>query len=270
MLPIDDWAGAVRARHSWRKYRPTLLPAEDWRALAEHCETFQPFEGVRVIAVERPESDVFAWYPVVGKISGAPSLLVFLAEEGVADADAKVGYAGEAAVLEATRLGFGTCWVTGSVKRRKADRIVRLAPGERLVGVSPVGYPKPKVEAPEPAPLGEGFAHKRLELSAIAPGIGAGRWPTWAFEGVVAARLAPSAVNRQPWRFRFEDGGVVLSADERGRLPYSKRLDCGIAMLHFELGALTNGGLGGWEFLEAPDVARYRLAEPVSVPSEDG
>jgi hypothetical protein len=59
----------------------------------------------------------------------------------------------------------------------------------------------------------------------------------------------------------------VVSVDgPDGRYP--KALDCGIAMLHFELGALTNGGVGGWELLEAPDVARYHLAEAVSSTSE--
>jgi hypothetical protein len=41
-------------------------------------------------------------------------------------------------------------------------------------------------------------------------------------------------------------------------------------MLHFELGALTNGGVGGWEFLGAPDVARYRLAEVNEEAAADG
>ncbi|MDI3546615.1 MAG: hypothetical protein PWR10_267 [Halanaerobiales bacterium] len=55
------------------------------------------------------------------------------------------------------------------------------------------------------------------------------------------------SVNRQPWRFRFSDGGVTISVDNPDKDLYSKRLDCGIAMLHFELGARKKG------------VARYRV-----------
>ena len=40
----------------------------------------------------------------------------------------------------------------------------------------------------------------------------------------------------------------------------SRCLDCGIAMLHFELGARAAGLPGEWEFLEAPEVARYILS----------
>ena len=39
----------------------------------------------------------------------------------------------------------------------------------------------------------------------------------------------------------------------------SRRLDCGIAMLHFELGVRAAGLSGSWEFLPPPDVARFRL-----------
>jgi hypothetical protein len=260
MLPIEDWAGAIRVRHAWRKYRRKRPIATDWHELAVHCDTFQPFEGVRVVAVERPEADIFFGFLGIGKVSDAPSVLLFIGDESVPDVEAKVGYTGEAAVLEATRRGFGTCWITGSFKRGKVKKLVELAPGERVYGVTPVGYPETGPEGVEPPRLGQGRTHKRVELSAIAPGISAGKWPTWAFEGIVAARLAPSAYNRQPWRFRFEDGAVVVSADDSGKMVGGRRLDCGIAMLHFELGALTNGGIGGWEFLTAPDVARYTIA----------
>ncbi len=39
----------------------------------------------------------------------------------------------------------------------------------------------------------------------------------------------------------------------------SKRLECGIAMLHFELGARAMGLSGRWDFLPSPDVARLVL-----------
>jgi hypothetical protein len=40
---------------------------------------------------------------------------------------------------------------------------------------------------------------------------------------------------------------------------YPKRLDCGIAMLHIELGAMAAGKNGAWEILLAPDAARFKL-----------
>jgi hypothetical protein len=75
-----------------------------------------------------------------------------------------------------------------------------------------------------------------------------------------AARLAPSAGNRQPWRFSAGSGFVEIgAAGARDSERYSKRLDCGIAMLHLELGARAAGKTGAWSLLEYPRVARYEI-----------
>jgi len=39
----------------------------------------------------------------------------------------------------------------------------------------------------------------------------------------------------------------------------TKRLDCGIAMLHLEIGVLYRGVWGKWEYLHSPDVARFMV-----------
>jgi hypothetical protein len=74
---------------------------------------------------------------------------------------------------------------------------------------------------------------------------------------VVAARIAPSAMNRQPWRFTLDGGALRVAYDGADALPTSKRLDCGIAMLHAELGAAGEGVGGSWELLTEPDVACF-------------
>ena len=73
-----------------------------------------------------------------------------------------------------------------------------------------------------------------------------------------AARLAPSAVNRQPWRFNVETNSITVSVNTpRREYGLSKRLCCGIAMLHIEVAALSCGASGSWTFLEPPLVARF-------------
>ncbi len=98
---------------------------------------------------------------------------------------------------------------------------------------------------------------KRKCIEELAPGIGSS-WPEWAVAAVETARLAPSAVNRQPWRFRLDGGGLVVAKDSAFETPkVAKRLDCGIAMLHAELGALAAGLDGLWTDLTGSDVARF-------------
>ena len=84
--------------------------------------------------------------------------------------------------------------------------------------------------------------------------------PLWAKEALEAARLAPSAANRQPWRFLLTENSITITVDGlRDTHGVSKRLDCGIAMLHIELGARHAGVEGRWEYLQPPDVARFTI-----------
>jgi hypothetical protein len=97
-------------------------------------------------------------------------------------------------------------------------------------------------------------SRRRKNLEDLIEGKLEQRWMIGALE---AARLAPSAVNRQPWRFRVRDGSIDVTVDDtRDNYKISKRLDCGIAMLHLELGARKAGAATRWKPLEPPDVAR--------------
>ena len=57
--------------------------------------------------------------------------------------------------------------------------------------------------------------------------------PEWYKHGVLAAMLAPTAMNRQS--FYFERFGNVVSV-EAGKGPFTK-VDLGIVKCHFEIGA---------------------------------
>jgi hypothetical protein len=67
-------------------------------------------------------------------------------------------------------------------------------------------------------------------------------------------------MNRQPWRFEVGTNTITVAVDNlHDTYNIPKRLDCGIAMLHLELGALAAGVNGTWEFLLPPRVARFTL-----------
>ena len=141
-----------------------------------------------------------------------------------------------------------------------------LTRGERIYAVSPVGYADSARSATEATMEAFAGAHNRRPIAELAPSIrGPVAWPEWAVAAVETARLAPSAVNRQPWRFRFEDGGLTVAKDSFFETPkVAKRLDIGIAMLHVELAALAHGIEGAWTDLAGMDVARYDPLPPAS------
>jgi nitroreductase len=261
------WYDAIAVRTSQRRYTPTPLPD----AAAARLRAFGAADGsspdARLTLIDSDVDHLFTGvFGSYGAVAGAPLAAAFVGREGCEGA---VGYLGEAFVLEATTLGLGTCWIAGSFDKQRAGGVLALAPGERVMALTPVGKPV------ERRPRGERLMRRamkasgRLPLATIAPGIeaaaggeaaggnaaGGASWPVWARTAVAAARLAPSGANRQPWRFRYDGDGLVLT--RAAKLYWTAPLDFGIARLHVELGAAREGVSGVWQPLAEPDVARF-------------
>ena len=261
-----DWLAAVSSRHSRRTFDPTPVDAAKLDTIEALCERFRPHDDARVVLARNPAIDIFKGIiGGYGKVSGAPHALRFIADKRASFADQHLGYTGEAAVLEATALELATCWVGGFFDPKRAATLVTLAPGERILAVSPLGTAAAEPSATERSMTGMAGSSGRKPLDVLAP-TGTAGWPTWATAALETARLAPSAVNRQPWRFRWDGHGLVVAINSRMETPkVTKRLDCGIAMLHIEIAALSFGVSGSWADLSAGlDVARFTPAEPVS------
>jgi len=260
--PIVSWLEAGRVRSSRRSYTGAPIAPSTLDSIEFFADGFRPSEVARTVVLrEAPESMFTGIVGSYGRVSGSPSALVIVGRSGAPGAEECAGYTGEGVVLEATRLGLDTCWIGGTFSASKLAATIGLETGERIFCVSPLGYAQQSLSFAERTV----FGHKdtgpkpRKPAEEIAPGNAA--WPSWVRTGIEAARLAPSAMNRQPWRFSYVDGRVTISFD--GADIYkkvSKRLDCGIAMLHFEVGARHAGVSGEWDLLTTgSSVARFRL-----------
>jgi hypothetical protein len=277
-VPVAEWAAAVVVRHSARTYTGHAVDPALLDRLERFCGCLPGVDVARVALVRAVPDAVFTGIVgSYGRVLGAPSALLMIGTEVEPAVQECLGYLGEAVLLEATSLGLGTCWIAGFFDRPLATALVPLSPGERVFAISPVGIAQTRPRSGERVLKRFVGAHKRKAVEEIAPGFDPELWPAWAAEGVRLARAAPSAVNRQPWRFELEaasaaatsaanhTGAVIVSAVTRGgEGNISRRLDCGIAMLHFEVGARLMGAPGRWEVLEAPQVARYRVTKPAS------
>lgn len=256
------WLEAARSRRSRRSFNGEKLDAAHLEALENLSRSFKPSHTARTVVIANAPADIFSGIVgSYGRVSGAPTALAFVGTIGAPGVDAAVGYTGEALILEANHLGLSTCWVAGFFKPNKVADLIGLGGGERVFAISPVGHPLETLTGKERMIYGTkpDAPKPRKSAEEIAPGLPA--WPPWARAGVEAARLAPSAMNRQPWKFRYEEGLVVVGFEGIEAPKVSKALDCGIAMLHFDLGARAAGVAGEWELLaDGKDVARYRLS----------
>lgn len=263
------WYDAIGVRRSRRRYSDRKVARAALESLQTFCREFRLAPGVRVTLTE----DRGGLYTGVldkvggayGRVEGAPWAAAFIGPEG---SEIEAGYVGEAFILEATRLGIGTCWVAGMFDREAAQRRFALEPGERVIAVTPLGHPLERKQFVERMMSAAVRSAARRQIEEIAPGLSRGLAlgrapsPDWAVTAVEAARLAPSGANRQPWRFRLEGDALVMAAAEK--VYWTAPIDYGIAMLHIELGAAHEGVYGAWEHLPDPDIARF---VPSGIPS---
>ncbi len=225
-----------------------------------------------VSGVERTRRILTTIVGSYGLVQNPPHLLVGVLPEERHLARLDLGYTLEQVVLEATRLGLGTCWIAGSYNPERAGDAVNLAAGEVAAAVVALGYPVEqgwgRFHSRAVRQLVGG--HKRKPLTEI---VFAGRWgehwsPGGSDSTMVAvlehARLAPSAVNRQPWRFVVQSKDLVLATVRPAPI------DAGIVMAHVALASAALGQPGRWtvrwgdEHL-APECGLPPEATPVAV-----
>ena len=261
-IPTEDWNAAIPLRRSRRQYGSLHLDTDTIASMRNTCQGFRPFSGARAeLITESADTVLGGIRGSYGIIKGATAFVAFIGDMDHHQVQEHVGYIGEGIVLEATSRGLATCWVAGTFRRKAASSIVQLSRNERIVAVSPVGYAPQSLTLAERVLPAAVRAHRRNPLSDMTSGLGATERPQWMKAALEAARLAPSAYNRQPWRFHLEPNSITVSAVELKRdFGFSVRLDCGIAMLHIEVAALARGMSGEWEFLESPQIARFTVA----------
>jgi nitroreductase len=257
-LPVERWYPAIFKRHSRRDYSPAAPEEEKLARLEEVCRDFRPFPEVRLELVRKSTELIFrGLVGRYGRVNGAPMYVAFIGEMSSSRVQEAAGYTGEGVVLEATALGLATCWVGGFFRPESVRSQVDVRRREKVLSVTPVGYARPEKSRQEKIMSRLVSSQSRQPLARLVRGEITSSWMEKALE---AARLAPSAQNRQPWRFRLERDGVYITADRSlSTTSISKRLDCGIAMLHFELGVLAAGVRGRWEILPPPYVGKFVL-----------
>jgi len=260
-IPASRWYRVIERRRSRRRFDLKPLEANLLSQIASACMEFKPFPNARAVLVtESPDTVFKGAIGPYGKIKGAPAFIALIGNMGSPNVHEQVGYTGEGIILEAEALNLSTCWVAGFFRPKVVASLTRIDKGERVLAVTPIGYATKRQPLEERLMTGFGLTHRRRALSGIVTGLQESEWPQWMRLALEAARLAPSAVNRQPWRFKVEPDSIIVSVNTLSReYGLSKRLCCGIAMLHIEVAALTCSMRGNWEFLDPPLVARFKI-----------
>lgn len=214
-----DMLQAMQERHSVRSFTNQPIEQEKRTRLVELANQINKDSGLSMqVIFDEPAAFGSSLLARFGKFTGVANYVACVGAEAP-DLDEKVGYYGEALVLEAQRMGLNTCWVGLTYSKKKSG--ARVNPGERLVCVIALGYGTTPGIPRKTKPI--------KELCTVG-----GEMPNWFEAGMKAAQLAPTAMNQQKFLVELQ-GDKNVSAKSLGG-PYSS-VDLGIVRYHFEVGA---------------------------------
>lgn len=243
MKPIEE---LVRSRKSVRTYEERALEPQDLSNLCAFMEHIENPYGLpisfRLLDVKKQKlkcpvvtgTDLY----VGAKMPKSPHL------------NEAFGYSFEHLVLYAQSLGIGTVWIGGTMDRAAFERAMELKADEVMPCVSPLGYPATKmslreilmrkgIRADERMPFEQLFFDKSFASPLTSEKAGVLRQP------LEMVRLAPSAVNRQPWRIVTEEHAAHFYLQRAkgmgGGVLDMQKIDLGIALCHFDLAAQAAG-----------------------------
>ncbi len=233
---MDNIEKLVRERRSFRTYDGRELTAEDKQKLCAYTETISNPYGlsVKFKLLEKMNCPVVVGTELYigAKMKDSPNM------------NTAFGYAFEKLVLYAQSLGIGTVWIGGTMDRGAFEKAMALEKDEIMPCVSPLGYPAKKMSLRESMMRKGVKAEERLSFEDIAfrydfdhplTAEAAGK----LFLPMEMVRLAPSAVNKQPWRMVMEDSAVhfylLRSKNFTGGKIDMQKIDIGIALCHFEM-----------------------------------
>lgn len=171
--------------------------------------------------------------------------------ENVPDANVAFGYSFEEFVLYAQSLGIGTVWLGGTMNRGAFEQAMELREDEMMPCATPLGYSAKKMSIRENMMRKAIKADERLPFEEL---FFAGSFDTPLEKekaGELAVplemvRLAPSAVNKQPWRIVAADDMVHFYCKRNKGMASEGKMDIqmvdmGIALCHFALSAMERG-----------------------------
>ncbi len=238
---------SIRDRRSVRTFDGRELATEDKEKLRLFMEKIENPYGIPVEFKFLDAKENGLSCPVVtgtdlyvgGKIRNVPH------------ANEAFGYSFEMLVLYAQSLGIGTVWLGGTMNRSAFEQAMNLGEEEMMPCASPLGYTAKKMS------MRESMMRKGIKANERLP------WETLFFrsnfdtpltkeqagrlaEALEMVRLAPSAVNRQPWRVVVEENAAHFylkrakgfSGDTAMDM---QKIDMGIALCHFALTAKEQG-----------------------------
>lgn len=225
---------AIDKRCSRRSYIDRQIESEKQIKLQEIIKKINIENDLNIELIKDGRESFSSIKSSYGMFSGVNSYFALVGCKNDEYLKQKLGYYGELLVLEATSMGLGTCWIGGTYDKKNCEEQINIGEDEELIAVISVGYTKEYKTIKEK--IISGLSHRKTKAIEQMYDTEEKLIPDRFIEGMKAVQRAPSAINRQPVKFNYGNGLVTAKVEDK--FSYEK-IDLGIAMLHFEVGTLS-------------------------------
>jgi hypothetical protein len=203
----------IKERFSCRTYIDKPIAEEDRERLSGYLSTIGagPFGAavrLKLIAATEQDRKALKGLGTYGFIKGATGFIMGAVGHSRKNLE-DFGYMMESAILFATDMGLGTCWLGGSFTRSSFAKKISATVNELVPAVTSVGYILKKgqsgvtirelVVEHNRKPWGNLFFRETFGIPLSTDEAGPYAVP------LEMVRIAPSATNKQPWRI-IKDG----------------------------------------------------------------
>jgi len=255
----------IRQRFSCRRYRDTPIGVEERRRLEAFLasSTESPLGSTarfHLVAATEESQQSLQGLGTYGTIRNPTAFIIGAVKPGGKNLEG-FGYLLERAVLYATDLGLGTCWLGGFFTRSSFSRAIRLSGTETIPAVIAMGTKaSPSAEADVFRQIANGAHRRPWEQLFFDGSFGVPLTRDVAgpcAEPLEMVRLGPSASNKQPWRVVRDGAGWHFYVHRTpgyhnvftklARVVDLQLVDLGIALCHFGLTASELGLPGAWQ-----------------------
>lgn len=226
---------AIDERCSRRSYLEKKIEAPKLEKLHDIINKVNAESGLNIQVIEDGKDLFKGFKNSYGMFNGVNMYFALVGSKNDKHLLKKIGYFGEIVVLECTAMGLGTCWIGGTYDKKSCEKQVKIGEQDQLAAVISVGYTKENKTLKEK--IISGLAHRKTKTKEEMYSSQELVIPEEFIKGMIAVQKAPSAMNGQPVKFNYYNGIVIADVDNKKEY---KKIDLGIAMLHFELGTLSD------------------------------
>ena len=208
---------AIAARHSVRSYLDQPIAQPEREQLDELIAACNKEGDLHIQAVYNNSACFPQLLAKYGMFRNAKNYIALVGRVSMPDLRGTCGYYGQRIVLAAQQLGLNTCWIGGSYSKKKT--FADIGPDEELVCIIALGYG---------ATQGKPRRSKPMEkLCNVAEA----DMPKWFRHGMMAAQLAPTALNQQKFFVTLERNQVKITVTKKNAMA---EIDRGIVRYQFE------------------------------------